>query len=126
MTPATMIVLLLTDRHCSIAFNKGIAFWSGVEKRTGGVHASSMFELQGKLVSVRYNNRSFWIVRPNATEMYLSRNPPPLDVFRSSACSAEVLRDGITIVENKHLTGVSWGFNGHASNDDSIQRITCV
>ncbi len=119
MTPATMIVLLLTDHDCSIAFNKGIAFWSGVEKRTGsGSTSPLMFELQGKLVSVRYNNRSFWIVRPNATEMYLSP--------QSSTTRAEVLRDGITIVENKHLTGVSWGFNGHASNDDSIQRITCV
>lgn len=28
--------------------------------------------------------------------------------------------------ENKHLEGGSWGFKGHASNDGSIQRITCV
>jgi hypothetical protein len=57
--------------------------------------SSNLFELQGQTISVRYDNRSLWIVRSGTTEVYLSRDHL-LDVFRSPVCTAEIHRQWLT------------------------------
>jgi hypothetical protein len=55
--------------------------------------SSYMLQFQGKPVSVRYDSRSLWIVRPDGTEVHLSRDHLLLDPFRSSVCTAGIHRE---------------------------------
>lgn len=50
---------------------------------------TKMLGFQGKTVSVRYNDRSIWIVRTDGKEMHLKQNYS-LNVFRNAACTAEI------------------------------------
>jgi hypothetical protein len=53
--------------------------------------ASKMFALTGHAISVRFNSRSLWIVRPDHKELHL-RQDYSNDVFDNADCSREVRR----------------------------------
>lgn len=53
--------------------------------------SSQMFKFRGKPVSLRYDDGSIWIVRTDGKDMHL-RQDYSKDVFRNSACSAEIHR----------------------------------
>jgi len=63
----------------------------GARKASWRRTSSDMFEFQGKPISVRQDNGSLWIVRPDQTEMRLSRGYK-VDVFHNPVCTAEIHR----------------------------------
>ncbi len=63
----------------------------GARKASRTQSSSDMLEYQGKPVLVRYDNGSLWIVRPDHTEMHLSRGYG-VDVFHNPVCTAEIHR----------------------------------
>jgi hypothetical protein len=61
--------------------------------------SSNMFAFAGKAISVRFDARSLWLLRPDKKEIHLTQDYSN-DVFGDQACSDEVRRRWIKRFEN--------------------------